>query len=151
MERQNTKIDLSDYPSCVNFNLRKAVRAVSQHYDKILAPAKLRCTQFTILTILSKTDALTITGLADYLVMDRTTLTRNLKPLEKEGYLAILPGVVDKRSRRIVLTNEGKKAHKMAIPYWQQAQREMVSFMGNIDTRKFINALRTTATIHQQS
>ena len=52
MKQKNTKNTLSDYPSCVNFNLRKAVRAVSQHYDKILAPARLRCTQFTILTIL---------------------------------------------------------------------------------------------------
>jgi DNA-binding MarR family transcriptional regulator len=149
MGLQNAKIDLSDYPSCVNFNLRKAVRAVSQHYDKILAPAKLRCTQFTILTILSQTDALTITGLAEHLVMDRTTLTRNLKPLEKEGYLTILPGIVDKRSRRIMLTNAGKEAHKNAIPYWQQAQKEMVSFMGKGNTRQLIMDLQLTSAIHQ--
>ena len=151
MNRKNTEITLSDYPSCVNFNLRKAVRAVSQHYDKILVPVKLRCTQFTILTILSKTDALTITGLADFLVMDRTTLTRNLKPLEKEGYLTILPGIVDKRSRRVALTNEGKEAQKSAIPYWQQAQKEMVSFIGEEDTRHLIRYLQLLSTIHQSS
>lgn len=148
MSTRNAKIDLSDCPSCVNFNLRKAMRAVSQHYDKIMAPSGLRGTQFTILTVLSRLDELTITDLADFLVMDRTTLTRNLKPLEKESYLEILPGLQDRRSRRIKLTNRGKKAQKTAMPYWQKAQNEIVDFMGKSNTRQFISDLQVAATSH---
>ncbi len=149
MKRQNSKIDLNNCPDCVNFNLRKAMRAVSQYYDKILAPTNLRCTQFTILTILSRLGVLSITELAEHLVMDRTTLTRNLKPLEKEGHLTILPDTADKRSRRIVLTNTGKAAQEMAMPYWQQAQSEMVGFMGEEDTKQLIRLLQRLSTIHQ--
>lgn len=133
----------------MNFNLRKAMRAASQHYDKILAPTKLRCTQFTILTVLSQVGAMTVTDLAEHLVMDRTTLTRNLKPLEKEGYLTILPDIIDKRSRRIALTTTGKAAQEMAMPYWQQAQSEMVCFMGEEDTKQLIGYLRRLSTIHR--
>lgn len=150
MKTRNSKIDLSDCPSCVNFNLRKAMRAVSQHYDQIMAPSGLRGTQFTILTVLSRLDELTISDLADFLVMDRTTLTRNLKPLEKEGYLEILPGLQDRRSRRIKLTNKGKKVQKTAMPYWQKAQDEIVAFMGKSNTRQFISHLRVAATSHER-
>lgn len=145
------EINLIDCTGCVNFNLRKAMRAVSQHYDKILAPTKLRCTQFTILTILSRMNELSITELAEHLVMDRTTLTRNLKPLEKEGYLTIMPGITDKRSRRIVLTHSGKAVQKMAMPYWLQAQSEMVAFMGEENTGQLINHLRVLSKTHQSS
>lgn len=145
MEIQDTKIDLNDCPSCVNFNLRKAMRAVSQHYDKVMAPAGLRGTQFTILTVLSRLNDITVTELADYLVMDRTTLTRNLKPLEKEGYLNVLPGLEDARTRRIELTNIGRKAQKAALPYWRKAQGEMVDFMGKTNTKQLINDLQIVA------
>ena len=149
MKEKNNEITLTECPGCVNFNLRKAMRAVSQHYDKMLAPARLRCTQFTILTVLSRMGAVTVTDLAEYLVMDRTTLTRNLKPLEKEGYLTILPDIADKRSRRIALTNAGKAAQEMAMPYWKQAQSEMVGFMGEEDTKQLIRYLQRLSTIHQ--
>lgn len=150
MENKNMKIDLDDCPSCVNFNIRKAMRAVSQHYDKIMAPAGLRGTQFTILTVLSRMGSLSITELANYLVMDRTTLTRNLKPLEKDGLLKIMPGLEDRRSRRIELTNAGKKAQKFAMPYWQEAQNEMIDFMGKTTTRQFISDLRNVTLIHDE-
>lgn len=149
MSKQNTKIDLNDCSSCLNFNIRKGMRAVSQHFDKIMAPAGLRGTQFTILTVLSRTEDLTITALAEYLVMDRTTLTRNLKPLEKEGYLTIIPDLVDRRSRRIELTRAGKKAQKSAMPYWQKAQNEMVNFMGKTNAKRFITDLRIAAMSHE--
>ena len=150
IKRQDPGIDLSDCPSCVNFNLRKAMRAVSQHYDRIMAPSGLRGTQFTTLTVLSRRGAVTITELADILVMDRTTLTRNLKPLEKEGYIKVLPGLQDRRSKRIELTNAGGKAQKAAMPYWQKAQDEMVDFMGKSNAKQFISDLRVAAMSHAQ-
>lgn len=124
---------------------------MSQHYDKIMAPAGLRGTQFTILTVLSRLESLSISNLAEYLVMDRTTLTRNLKPLEKEGYLKVLPDVKDRRSRRIELTKAGKKAQKTALPYWQTAQGEMVDFIGKENAKRFIGDLRIAALNHEQA
>ncbi len=150
MNTKTSKIDLSECPSCLNFNIRKAMRAVSQHYDTIMAPSGLRGTQFTILTVLSRLGELTITDLACVLVMDRTTLTRNLKPLEKEGYLKILPGLQDRRSRRIQLSSGGKKAQKAALPYWRRAQDEMVDFMGKENTQQFISDLRVAAMSHER-
>jgi len=150
MKSNNTKIDLTDCPSCVSFNIRKAMRAVSQHYDKILAPSGLRGTQFTILTALTRLGDLTITELAEYLVMERTTLTRNLKPLEKEGYLKVLPGLQDSRTRRVSLTTAGKKAQKGAMPYWQKAQHEMVDYLGKTNAKKFIGDLQIAAKSREQ-
>jgi len=150
MKIGNSKIDLSDCPSCVNFNIRKAMRAVSQHYDRIMAPSGLRGTQFTILTVVSRIDSETISDLAEFLVMERTTLTRNLKPLEKEGYLKIIPDVQDRRSRRVKITNAGRNIQKTAMPYWQKAQEEMVGFMGKTNTIQFIRNLRHAATSHEK-
>ena len=148
MSDVNPKIDLRDCPSCVNFNIRKAMRVVSQHYDKIMAPAGLRGTQFTILTILYRIDGLSITDLAEHLVMDRTTLTRNLKPLEKEGYIEILPGLQDRRSRRVALTAAGKKAQQGAMPYWRKAQDEIVDYLGQPTAEQFIEHLQVAAASH---
>lgn len=150
MSARNSKIDLSDSPSCLNFNIRKAMRAVSQHFDKTMAPSGLRGTQFTILTVLSRTEDLSITELAHYLVMDRTTLTRNLKPLEKEGYIKIIPDLADRRSRRIELTGAGEKVQKSAMPYWQKAQSEMVDYMGKTNAKRFITDLRIAAMSYEQ-
>lgn len=146
-----SKITLTDCSGCVNFNLRKAMRAVSQHYDKILAPVKLRCTQFTILTILDRVGTVTITELAEYLIMDRTTLTRNLKPLVKEGYIIITSSVRDKRSRCVALTSAGKEIRETAMPYWEQAQNEIVSFMGEENAIQFIQYLQTSSTFHHSA
>lgn len=149
MKTLNSKIDLNDCPDCVNFNMRKAMRAVTQHYDKVMAPTGLRGTQFTILTVLSRTKSIKITKFAEYLVMDRTTLTRNLKPLEKEGYLKILPDSDDRRSRCIVLTKKGAKVQKDAMPYWHEAQGQMVDFLGKTKTIRLIGDLHKAAMIYE--
>jgi len=151
MDTKFNKIDLSACPSCVSFNLRKAMRAVSQHYDNIMAPAGLRGTQFSILTALHYAGSVKISQLAEALVMDRTTLTRNLKPLEKDGYLKILPGLDDRRSRRVNITPAGKKIRANALPYWQQAQEEMVDFLGKSRSKQFITDLRLAATTYKQT
>lgn len=150
MKTKTPKIDLADCPSCVSFNIRKAMRAVSQHYDQIMAPSGLRGTQFTILTALNILGDLTITDLAEYLVMERTTLTRNLKPLEKERYLKVLPGPQDSRTRRVNLTAAGKKAQKAAMPYWQKAQDEMVDYLGKSNAKQFISDLQVAAKSREQ-
>ncbi len=114
---------------CVCFNLRKAARAVSQTYDDFLRPSGLRTTQFSLLALLAGEGPLTIRALADRMVMDRTTLTRNLKLVERAGHVRIGPGR-DRRTRIVEVTPKGRQAVKAALPLWQQAQDKMVSELG---------------------
>lgn len=115
--------------TCACFNFRKASRVVTQHFDRILKPSGLLITQFTILVAVSMAKAGTINELAEILVMDRTTLTRNLKPLEREGWLRIEPGQ-DQRTRMVSLTSDGEKTLAKAISLWKQAQDSLVEALG---------------------
>lgn len=115
--------------SCACLNLRKASRVITQHFDEILQPSGLLVTQFIVLVAVAMKKTGTINELAEVLVMDRTTLTRNLKPLEREGWLEIEPGQ-DKRTRIVRLTSSGEVALTKALPLWRQAQDNVVSFLG---------------------
>jgi DNA-binding MarR family transcriptional regulator len=115
--------------SCACFNLRKASRVVTQHFDEILKPSGLLITQFTILVAIAMVKSGTINALADRLVMDRTTLTRNLKPMEREGWLKSEPGQ-DRRTRVISLTPNGETALGKALPLWKQAQNGVEEALG---------------------
>lgn len=95
-------------------------------YDAILRPGGLRATQVTILMAVAATDQPTLTRLADLLVMDRTTLTRDLKPLEAQGLLLVRPGD-DRRTRLITLTEAGWRKHAAILPLWAQAQAHMIA------------------------
>jgi DNA-binding MarR family transcriptional regulator len=115
--------------NCTCFSLRKAARVVTQLFDEMMAPSGLLVTQFTILGVVAAIKEGTMNQLAQYLVMDRTTLTRNLKPLEREGLIQISPGL-DKRTRLISLTQKGVRSLENAIPFWEQAQASVVSQLG---------------------
>lgn len=115
--------------SCACFNLRKASRVVTQHFDEILKPSGLLITQFTILVAIAMAKSGTINELAERLVMDRTTLTRNLKPMEREGWLKSEPGQ-DQRTRMISLTPDGEVALAKALPLWKQAQNGVEEALG---------------------
>jgi DNA-binding MarR family transcriptional regulator len=115
---------------CCCFNMRKVMRAVTQFFDRYLESADIRSTQFTLLVALSSINAKTLTEIAENLVMDRTTLTRNLKPLEKlELITTIQP--LDKRSKAYVLTEKGKAIVIKAIPLWEEAQQNIVNALGD--------------------
>jgi len=92
---------------CNCLALRQAARHVTQFYDRFLAMAGLRTTQFSILAKLRRLGPMTISALAADLVMDRTTLGRNLQPLEREGLVAVVTGRADRRSREVRLTDAG--------------------------------------------
>ena len=126
--------------ACLCFNLRKAARAVTQLYDAALEPAGLRATQFSLLAVLEGRDAVTITDLARAMVMDRTTLTRNLGPIEKQGLVAIAPGD-DRRTREVSLTRHGRQALKHATPRWRHAQTSMLDALGDRRARRLLSGL----------
>lgn len=114
---------------CTGFNLRKASRAVSQFYDEMLRPAGIRGTQYSLLVILQMQSPITVTQLAERAVMDRTTLTRNLEVLQKQGLVEVISGA-DRRTRRVSLTANGLEVLHKAYPLWLQAQskiRETIS------------------------
>jgi len=118
-----------DAKNCTNFNLRKAARTVTHLYDEMLKSSGLRSTQYSLLTVLSMGEAETISNLAHQLVMDRTTLTRNLKPLQSQGWIKRVPGE-DRRTRAWTITAQGRKALARALPLWQKAQKDTVNLLG---------------------
>lgn len=115
--------------TCACFNLRRAARAVTQHYDEALRPIGLRATQFSMLTVIRGRGPLSIQELARHLVMDRTTLTRNLRPLRETGYVDVEPGT-DRRVREISLTDKGNKVLAQAFPLWREAQNGFADHFG---------------------
>ncbi len=107
---------------CTCLAVRQAARHITQFYDQHLAPSGLRATQFSILARLKRTGPMTINALADEMVMDRTTLGRNILPLEREGLISIAPGRRDRRSKELRLTEAGDARLRAARKGWRQAQ-----------------------------
>lgn len=136
--------DISRIPgTCASFNLRRADRVVTHFYDEKLRPAGLKSTQFTLLTAIRLNEPAAINGLADGLVMDRTTMTRNLRPLEKQGLIAIAPGS-DRRVREVSLTAKGHEALERAYPLWRQAQARIAERLGGERMEHLLGDLSAT-------
>jgi DNA-binding MarR family transcriptional regulator len=125
---------------CCCFNLRKVTRAVTQFFDRQLEPADIRATQFTLLLTLTAAGGKTLTEMAQGLVMDRTTLTRNLKPLEKMGLIMTIP-LADKRTKGYVLTEKGKHTIQKGVPLWRQAQDHLVEQLSDERYKHFLSEL----------
>lgn len=114
---------------CACFNVRRAARVITQLYDHTLAPTGLRATQLTLLVALTKAGGIPFTKLAGVLGMDRTTLTRNVTPLERDGLVAQRPGP-DRRVKLLTITSKGSKVLSAAIPLWERAQDQITSGIG---------------------
>lgn len=116
---------------CNNLTLRKASRYLGATYDKALAPLGLRGTQFSILQQLSLREEMTISGLADVIAMDRTTMASNLKPLAREGLVTIETSATDRRARSVAITPDGLARFKSALPLWEGVQAEFEEKFGS--------------------
>jgi len=112
--------------------LRKASRRLTQLYDVALEPTGLRSTQFAILVELANgsTDRPTLAELADALATDRSSLGHNLRPLEREGFIVLREGAVDRRRRHIALTAKGKGKWREGLRLWQVAQERFEHVFG---------------------
>ena len=121
---------------CTCAALRRTARRLTKAYDRALRPAGLRLTQYSVLANVARADGegsgLTVTDLARRLAMDRTTLTRNLRPLEVAGWLRVAPGP-DRRSRAVEITEEGRRVLEAARPLWQAAERTFRQALGRED------------------
>ena len=114
---------------CNCLAVAKAARYLRAAYDKAIAPSGLRATQFAILSKLARHAPMTIKGLATLIAMDRTTLATNLKPLEREGLLAIAPSL-DRRARNIQITDLGRKRYDEALSLWASVQAQFETAYG---------------------
>jgi DNA-binding MarR family transcriptional regulator len=116
--------------TCAGINLRRAARAITNHYDHIFTQAcGLRATQIPPLVALYLGGPQTIQQIAGRLELDRTTLSRNLKLLEETGLVTIAPGE-DQRTRLVSLTPKGQEVLLKALPVWEAAQSQVVESLG---------------------
>ncbi len=115
--------------TCASLQLRKATRVVTQLYDEALRPVGLRSTQLPILVTLAAHGPVSVTDLANGLVLDRTTLTRNLRPLQRRGLIEVGRGG-GRQTRIATLTAAGQEAVARAVPRWSQAQTRVMDELG---------------------
>jgi DNA-binding MarR family transcriptional regulator len=114
---------------CACANLRRASRALTQFYDRTLRSAGLNMPQFTLLQTLATTGSVTQGRLGQILVLDSTTLSRTLRPLQRKGWIRTRTGN-DRRERRIELTDAGRAQFRRATPAWNRAERRVLAQVG---------------------
>ncbi|MEO1065817.1 MAG: MarR family winged helix-turn-helix transcriptional regulator [Pseudomonadota bacterium] len=122
MKRDYTYSDFNTLCACQA--LRKSARTVTRRYNAALKPVGLNIGQFTTLASLLRPDSVPISVLAEQLGMDRTTLTRDLKPLERRGLVVSLSDAEDARQRNITISDRGRELMKRAAPLWEIAQEK---------------------------
>jgi len=133
--------------TCCATALRKASRRLTQLYDNVLMPSGLRSTQFAILAeVRRRADAPpTVQELATALVLDRSALGHNLRPLERDGFLAFRESAEDRRRRHVVLTRKGIAKYEATRSLWQVAQQRFTQSFGEAEAAKLRATLLTIA------
>ena len=138
--------DTSDKPlGCTCFKLRKLTRTMSRLYDQHMATVGLKTTQYSVLTNAARAP-LPVAELAERLGTERTTLTRNLKPLLEAGWVTLEAGA-DSRQRIVTITAAGRAKVKQAYPAWRAAQDAIENLLGAVTVRAL--HARLDAILHQ--
>jgi DNA-binding MarR family transcriptional regulator len=135
----SSAVRLSRTRECKCWALRRASRAVTQHYEASFRGTGLRATQFTLLAILTQTGPLPLSELAARLGLERTSLTRNLRPLEKRGYVSAVADE-DQRVRRVAITAKGEAAAVAALGAWNKAQASVGSVLRRAGVAQILDA-----------
>jgi DNA-binding MarR family transcriptional regulator len=115
---------------CNCLAVRQAARHLTQFYDQCLASTGLRTTQFSILARLQRLGPMTINRLAQDMVMDRTTLGRNIRPLQRDRLIEIARGGTDRRRKELRLTEAGAARLRAGVPAWREAQARFAEVFG---------------------
>lgn len=136
-------------PSCVCANLRKTARAITQLYDERMRGTGLRATQLSILGVTLARGPVTVTRLAEATVTDRTTLTRNLRVLEKQGLIRVEIGG-DRREREVSLTDRGRESLAKAYPLWKEAQAHVARQFGRERLERLLSDLAGVVAVTRQ-
>lgn len=135
---------LKQLKNCVCRNLRMTTRVTTQYYDQIFQSVELPATQFSLLVDISYRENATISELAEVLLMDQTTVTRNIEILRKKGYVNVNSDRNDSRRKCVSLSEEGAKKLNEAIPLWNEVQSIIEKEIGD---EKFEEFLKTLAQI----
>jgi DNA-binding MarR family transcriptional regulator len=130
------------FSDCNCLAIRQAARHVSQFYDQLFAPVGLRATQYAILSRLRREGPMTINALAAALVMDRTTLGRNILPLQRDGLIEVIACPADRRRREMRLTAEGTEKQRQASECWAVAQERFDEVFGDERAARLRSLLR---------
>lgn len=129
--------------SCLCFHMQRAARTIARCFDDVLRPVGLTNGQFSLLMALNRPQAPTIGEIAEFLNVDRTTLTANLKPLERRNLLKVDVDVSDRRTRRLSLTDAGLDLLVAAVPLWRRQLRKMEAAIGDREAARLRSQLRT--------
>jgi DNA-binding MarR family transcriptional regulator len=127
---------------CLCLHVQRAARSLARTFDDALRPYGLTNGQFSLLMSLNRPEPPQMRAVADLLAMDRTTLTAALKPLERQGLLIIAIDPNDRRSRRLSLTEAGRKALAAAIPTWERMHAEIEANLPEGDPDRLRRDLR---------
>ncbi len=114
---------------CLCLHLQRAARAIARLFDEALRPLELSHGQFSLLISLNRPQAPRLGEVANLLALDRTSLTANLKPLERRGLLCVEADPEDKRGRRLRLTRKGRNLLKRALPVWRETHAALDTLM----------------------
>ena len=142
--RASSKTRVSEASTCLNYNLRRTSRLVNHYYDQALKPAGVRAGQFNLMVPVALRGAFSITELAALLGMERSALARNLKPLERKGWVTVTVGA-DRRARIVRLTRQGERLLLKDYPLWEQAQRELTAALTGSVLRGLLKGLRAAS------
>lgn len=133
VSKQNpTFFDVALYvrDTCLCLHLQRAARKVARYFDEALRPLELTHGQFSLLMSLNRPAPPKIGDVAALLAMDRTTLTANLKPLERRGLVKVVVDNDDRRGRRLTLTQEGRTRLQAAVPIWKRSHAALERTLG---------------------
>jgi DNA-binding MarR family transcriptional regulator len=139
----------AELATCVCTGLRMSSRVMTRLYDEALAPSGVRITQLATLATVAFQGPITVKALANVLLMDRTTLTADLKPLESKGFLEVTPGQ-DRRTRIITITKLGRAALEKAVPLWREAQAQVEQHLGERRLHSLLGGLREVMVLPKQ-
>ena len=119
---------------CLCLQLQRAARSIGRRFDAALRPLGLSHGQFSLLTAINRPEPPLLGGVADLLALDRTTLTANLKPLERRGLVQVAADPADRRRRRLVLTDAGRDVLREALPIWRSTHDGVDQLLGQLES-----------------
>lgn len=143
-QTMSKELDMSAAENCVCFNLRWVTRAVTQFFDAEMRRHGIRPTQGSILVSLNSKESWNMVELSDWLGMDRTTLVRNLQPLQRDGFVKVSGGGRGNLVE-LTITAKGRKQIEKLTPAWKSAQSAVVKTLGEKRWSAILSDLETAA------
>lgn len=128
--------------ACLCLHVQRTARSLARRFDEAFRPLDLTHGQFSLLMSLNRPEPPSIGSVAELLAMDRTTLTANLKPLERRGLVKVSVDKEDKRGRRLTITSAGRTLLSKAFPIWEQTHAELERLMTGCRPDRLRSALR---------